>query len=197
MDKTILSRESPIFRPWFFNYDGKEYELSRIKLYNQGIVEFETMQGWLSEDNYYSSDVWSLTIPLVKKAMKEDLHRKDCYFIKDNERSFRKRAGGRSPRYIMYINTAAAGITVTKGKTTKSWKTPTEQGYHTEIIISGLDGRFENTECTQIITHIHSHNEPTKDAEHINTVQKRLEKIFSHVSTYDVEKFLKEFKEVK
>ena len=194
VEKTVLSRHSPMFRPWFFYYNGKEYELTKVVLYNEGVIEFENGQGWLCEDNMYAGDVWSLTIPLVKKAIKEDLNRKDCYFIKAKERFMSS-----APKYALYINTVAAGIIVTKGKTTKSYKTPTEQGYHTEITIDGLNGQFEKKECTKLVTHIHSHNEPTKEAAQIEDIQKRLRKVFGNtsVSTYDVEKFLKEFKEVK
>lgn len=170
----------------------KELKVDRIVFYNAGKIFYACARGWLDDERSgYGRDLYSLDVPILKRAIKEDLNRKDCYYMAGRrEYSF-------DDSYAVYINTEAAGIKVTTGKTTKDFRTPTEQHYHTELKIEGLDGTFEKDNCTEIIVFLHAGSKPTKEAPQIEAVKKRLDKIFTNTSTYDVEKFLKEFPEVK
>jgi predicted glutamine amidotransferase len=180
-------------RPWVFMHNGKTIEVERITLYDEGVELYKVDRGWLEDEaKSYSVDLYSLEVPNISKAIKTDLSRKDCYYTK-GRRTYRH-----DNAYNLYLNTKTCGITVKTGRTVKSAKSALEQYYNKEVSISGLKATYDNNvPCTEIKTHIHSHIEPLKDAEHKKQILVRLKKCFSQVSIYDVEAFLKEFKEVK
>jgi len=190
----LLMRANSWHRPWKFMHNGKEIEVESITLYDEGVELYSVGRGWLEDKTPkgYSVDLYSLEIPSVTRAIKVDLSRKDCYYV-TGRRTYKHDKG-----YKIYINTKTCGITVKTGKTVKSASSPLEQYYDKEIKITGLKATKDNNEaCTEINTTIHSHMEPLKDAEHKKQILERLKKCFSQVSIYDVEGFLKEFKEVK
>jgi hypothetical protein len=196
MDKLVnkVSRQNSMWRPWSFNegefHQGKEIKIEAIIIYDNGKILYERGQGWLESEQ--GGDVYSIMLPLIKRAVKEDLNRKDCYYIKG------KRDYKFDDAHKLYINAESAGITVTKGKIKKGWTSPTEQNYNREIIISGLKAEFDNCRnCSKVITSIHSHTKPTKDAAEIEFLKAKLKKVFNSVSDYDVENFLKEFPETR
>jgi hypothetical protein len=189
----LLMRANGWHRPWVFQHNGKTIEIESITLYDAGVELYNVGRGWLEDESKgFSVDLYSLEIPSINKAIKVDLNRLDCYYVK-GRRTYRF-----DKAYSVYLNTKVCGITVKQGRTVKSAKGALEQHYNREVTLSGLKATLDNNvPCTSIKTHTYSHTEPLKDAEHKKQVLERLKKCFSQVSIYDVEAFLKEFKEVK
>lgn len=97
--KTILKRESSIYRPYYVN--GKKIE--SIVIYKDGEILLKTRSGWLEDvkedfSSIYNGDLKEVVIDgEVKRANKENLNRKDNYILRG------RREYNFDDGYIIYI----------------------------------------------------------------------------------------------
>ena len=93
MTKTTLSREAKFYNP--FIMDGKE--INSIRFYNDGKVVVSSR--WFGNNNSYKC----IEFPFeVKKATKENLNRKDAYYLRSSNNVCKS--------YDLYIHTSLVDL---------------------------------------------------------------------------------------
>ena len=196
-NKTTIETKISWFRPYII--DGKE--LNHIVIYNDGKEVFKTVGGWFEHlgENKIRYDVKRLTIGgEIKKAIKENLFRKDNYIIRDKEDTFQK-------RYILYIHEEFIPVE-TIGEQLH-FETPTKKQYHTlyklnvpntRREISHLDkvtdkAIYEDTHHNYIIETGNYRTVKTNLGETVEELYNRFKEDNINISLYDTEKLLDKY----
>lgn len=196
-----ITRKASYYRPMNLP-DGKE--INQINIYSNGKILYTSGSGWLevgeeAKESYYNFiDTWDIWLKreikraLVKKEVGINLNRKDNFIISN------KAYYDQEPKYALYINAETEGISIEKIKEFVSSESPTTKYYAEILKIEGLKVKTEYKVLNKffVISNIDKEEEKS-EATKIKRVQERLNKVFRDVSIYDVEKFLKEFKELE
>lgn len=187
MDTTLLKRKNSFFRPLFLNSNK---EISKFIFYSNGKINFKTNSGWLEHKR---QDVQEMEIETPVKAIKENLNRKDNYYIKDNSESLRWK---QNPCYNLYIYLKVKEHSETINYT-GTQSIDFEKVYSIPITGYIPDYSKENRpliKIDQVEMTVHSRFEQTKLGNKIQKLSKDFEKVIgSHVSIYDLEKLLENY----
>ena len=186
---TKFYREAKCFNPFMFN----GLQVHSFIIYNEGKVILSTK--WFSDSN---NNFESIVIESeIKKAMKVNLNRKDCYYVKSDENYVKS--------YDVYINTQfieVKSLGVSEG--VKCW-------YHTEthetfeIVLNGVKYIPQLDEMKKLIyvtkegSHTitlksNYHFEKTDEMKKCESLAKNLSNIIGReVSSYDVHEVLNHY----
>lgn len=169
---TVIKRSASWFRP--YNVDGKE--LKRICIYKDGEILFSVCRGWLEHNQ---NDVISLTLNGdIKRATKENLSRKDNYFLKFND----DKAGYFQTGYALYVHSD-----IKKLDEVLDWEDDNQAHYYTryELPLSGViytldkqdergEWQYKNEEVSPIILRAGYRTERKEKGKKIDALSERL-----------------------
>lgn len=197
-----VSRASDYFR--YYLVAGRE--IGSIKIYNESGVIYETISGWFEYNNL--EDVTSIELSKeVKRANKINFNRKDNFIIKNESNQFFikydlylhesefesinhfQKVVIDNADYIQRANFAELTFKHEFTYQKYNYNRETKQGYYTD-------------EKARTLTQLNGYYLPRELKDHGKQKERIKEKLqnilhINYVSDYDMDQFMKEFKEVK
>jgi hypothetical protein len=168
-------------------------ELSNIIIYGNGKILFETYYGWFEtcneHDRYSHNDIIEFTITEPVKALKENLSRKDNYYMLSKDRIL-------GNTYILFIHESEISVTnrheflVMETETARNYLTGADLFFHlSPVKIQTYQGikelnSFFSTE------RYYTKTEKTTLGQKIDNIQETLKTKNIKITSYDIQRLL-------